>query len=740
MPWREDIRRHGPETVLEGSWAAQQLAELLGWLSAHTNPATVAERGIERVAEILEAEIVALVRPGCETVSIGFPFDQYPEGLLERQVTEPVEQVLVPRLGPCAVVSEPLDRERLQWLVVARAGGPYSPEERDLLRGAARVLDLANQMLGRRLLLERVSGIQTLLVRRTRPQEILDLIVASAAELTGSDISVLRHAGPPPGRVATLGACVGLSEEERRLMSDSPGRGLTRQVLEQGRLIVRDDYQADPASNAMLQSNGVSSLMGAPVREGETVVGALLVGSRGAGRRYSEAEKAALETFAEHASMALIDARMVADAIHRSLHDPLTELPNRELFSDRLAQAIGRAERASSKVAVLFIDIDRFKTVNDSLGHRAGDGVLIAAAHRLDACLRPGDTVARLGGDEFAILVEDADEELGQAVADRVLVALERPFAIAGRTVQLSASIGIAVAGKVGEDPLRDGDLAMYGAKAEGRGRTSVFRPAMRAAVRERLALEAELRGADQRDELFLEYQPIVELTSGRLAMVEALLRWEHPVRGRLEPAAFLQLAEETGAIDPFGRWVIRAACEQARRWQPAAARPIPVCVNVSPAQLHAGDIVRAVADALSVTGLRPEALIIELTETVIMQDVVSAVQRLRGLRELGVSLAVDDFGTGYCSLQYLQQFPVDYLKIASPFVADIAGPDADLSLIRAITDLGISCGLQLIAEGIEYAHQRDQLVEIGCELGQGFLFARPESAQELISRLPVSS
>ena len=248
----------------------------------------------------------------------------------------------------------------------------------------------------------------------------------------------------------------------------------------------------------------------------------------------------------------------------------------------------------------------------------------------------------------------------------------------------------------------------------------------------------AELRGADQRDELFLEYQPIVELTSGRLAMVEALLRWEHPVRGRLEPAAFLELAEETGAIDPFGRWVIRAACEQARRWQPAAARPIPVCVNVSRPSCMRGTS-SAPSPTPSVTGLRPEALIIELTETVIMPD---SSRQCNG--------CADSANWAYRSQSMirdrlllapaLQHFPVDYLKIASPFVADIAGPDADLSLIRAITDLGISCGLQLIAEEIEYAHQRDQLVEIGCELGQGFLFARPESAQELISRLPVSS
>ena len=722
---------------LAGSWPAQQLAEFLCAVSVHPAPAQATTRGIERMAEMLEAEIVAVVRAGCESISIGFPAGQVPESYLRELADTTVQRAELPRIGRCAVAREPLDQERFEWLVVARTGAPLNPEECDLLRGAARVLGLTREMLGHRRLLECVSEIQRQIVRRVPQEEVLEAIARRAAELTTSEIAVLRRVDSAELGRTTIEASVGFDEGTLAAMKSRPETGISAQARRENRLVVEEGYQSATVTNPVAQANQVHAAMAAPVYEGETVVGSLTVASRGVGRLYSAAERHALETFAQHASVALTDARLVAEAVHLAMHDALTGLPNRALFTDRLQQALRRAERSGGQVAVLFLDVDRFKTVNDSLGHTAGDELLIAAGRRLERCIRPGDTAARFGGDEFAVLVEEADEAYGRLVAQRILRGFEQPFKVAEREVQLSASIGIAIAQHPDDDPLRDGDLAMYRAKAEGRGRASLFRPAMRAAARERLELETELRGAGQRGEMFLEYQPIVDLATQETRTVEALVRWWHPRRGRLAPGAFLPLAEETHEITTLGRWVIRAACQQARGWQELLGWSGPaVSVNLSPTQLHATDVVTDVRMALEDTGLPASALVIEVSETVIMVDVASALDRLNGLHRLGVSVAIDNFGTGHCSLQYLKRFPIEFLKIARPFVADIADPGADLSLMRAIVDLGGSCGLRVIAEGVEHRDQWAHLLNVGCELGQGYLFSPPQDAQRLEARL----
>jgi diguanylate cyclase (GGDEF)-like protein len=709
-------------------WPAQQLAEFLASVSAGIDRETAVGLGIERVAEALDAEVTAAVRDGYPIVSIGFPPGELPEAQLRDLARGSEGHTTLPGLGACAVAREPLDPDGHEWLLVARTGPLLGGQERDLLRGMGRVLGLALEMLDHRRLLEHVSGIQRQIVRRCSAEEVMESIVAGAAEVTHCEVAVMRRLDRRDPTQMVICAGTGIdSRTVARGRAASSDNGTTGLATQRNELVVLENYQEVLGGNPVMQADGINAAMAYPVHEFADVVGTLCVASRGPGRRFSTAEREALKTFAEHASMAITDAYLVEDALHRAMHDALTDLPNRALFSDRLEQALQRAERVGGHVAVLFLDIDRFKTVNDSLGHTAGDDLLVAAARRLRGCLRPGDTAARFGGDEFAVLVEDADEQTGRRLAERILRVFAEPFMISGRAVHLGASIGIALGNRPGDDPLRDGDLAMYRAKADGRGRHAVFQSSMRTAAQAQLELESELRVASDRAELFLEYQPIVELYSKQMTMVEALLRWRHPRLGLLAPDAFLPLAEETREIAALGRWVMHSACSQAMAWHALdRGQRTSVAVNVSPIQLHGSDIVTDVCAALAETGLPAESLILELTETVIMEDVAATIERLRQLKELGVGIAIDDFGTGYCSLQYLRRFPIDYLKIARPFIADLADPGADASLIRAITDLGGSFGLTVIAEGVEEPRQRERLIDIGCQLGQGYLFAAP--------------
>jgi diguanylate cyclase (GGDEF)-like protein len=376
---------------------------------------------------------------------------------------------------------------------------------------------------------------------------------------------------------------------------------------------------------------------------------------------------------------------------------------------------------------VLFVDLDGFKSINDSLGHGRGDELLIAVGKRLADTLRAGDTAARLGGDEFAVLVDALeDEREAVTVAKRVLAALRSPVTLTGQEFTVRASIGVATARGPGGDLLRDADLAMYQAKAQGRDRVVSFDCAMHEAMIAGVAMENDLRRALENDALHLAFQPIVDLETGRLRAAEALARWTHPVHGNVTPGEFIPLAEETGLIVPLGSWVLRAACRAAAGWA-----DVPVTVNVSSVQLRSAEFVETVADALCASGLPAERLIIELTESVLMTDVKRTAALLRELKALGVRIAIDDFGTGHSSLQYLQQLPLDTLKIPKPFIDELEVDEGGV-LARAILDLGRSFDLQVIAEGIETERQRERLRELGCTTGQGFLFARPMPAGAL--------
>ena len=419
---------------------------------------------------------------------------------------------------------------------------------------------------------------------------------------------------------------------------------------------------------------------------------------------------------------------------YQATHDPLTGLPNRTLFLDRLELALIRASRSGKRVAVLFCDLDNFKVVNDSLGHGAGDRLLVAHAERLRVALRPGDTVARFGGDEFVILCDELDgEDDAVALAQRVLEAVHDPLAVEATEVFGALSIGIALSAP-GTDPetmIRDADAAMYRAKAKGRARFELFDERMRATVIERLDIESALRRALARHELRVLYQPTVDLRSGRVVGVEALLRWEHPERGQLAPAEFIDVAEETGLIVPIGSWVIDQACRQAQRWQATdtASAPLLVSVNISGRQLDSAALIENIAGVIARTGIDASLLGLEITESVIMRDPAASSSALRALKDVGVRIAVDDFGTGYSSLAYLRRFPVDLLKVDRAFVDGLGRDPEDSAIVAAVVSLAHTLGMEAIAEGVETATQLDELRALGCDMAQGFLMARPMTA-----------
>lgn len=516
-----------------------------------------------------------------------------------------------------------------------------------------------------------------------------------------------------------------------------------------------DPAGCDPSSPGVLPHP--QSAIRTPVLAGDTVLGVMSVESA-TPALYSRQDVEVLEVVAALASTALRNIRLVDDIrrseeqlAHQTFHDPLTGLANRSLFLDRVGHALARSARQAAPLAVLFIDLDDFKKVNDSLGHPSGDRLLEVAAERLTVCVRGSDTVARLGGDEFAILVEDAhspSEVL--AIANRVAAALSSPFHISGSDLFVTASIGVAPAdiGNTADELLRNADVAMYFAKTGGRSAIAIFEPWMQAAAHDRLQLEADMRRGLGRDEFVLHYQPIVKLETGEIIGAEALVRWRHPERGLVPPGEFIPLAEETGLIVPLGSWVLEEACRQGYAWQralPAGSPPLRVTVNLSSRQLQEPAVVATVRDALASSGLTPAALVLEITESVLMQNTSLTLTRLKELKELGLSLAIDDFGTGYSSLGYLQRFPIDILKIDKAFV-DAVGSGGDAALARAVIALGDTLGMQTVAEGIEGAVQVAGLRDLGCMLGQGFHFARPMPAEELdglvtmtTARLPAS-
>jgi diguanylate cyclase (GGDEF)-like protein/PAS domain S-box-containing protein len=426
---------------------------------------------------------------------------------------------------------------------------------------------------------------------------------------------------------------------------------------------------------------------------------------------------------------------------HQAFHDALTGLPNRALFVDRLSHALTRARRSNGLVAACVLDLDNFKVINDSLGHPAGDQLIIQVTERLRAGIRAGDTVARLGGDEFAILLENvSSNDEAVALIERVTSELSQPITIEGHPMFVTISTGIAVGDAVEQDPgrlLRNADIAMYRAKTNGKARFAIFDDSMTGDALERLELEADLRDAIDHGQLRVYYQPIVDLVSGRVAEVEALVRWEHPTRGLIPPIKFIPIAEETGLIVPLGLWVLREACRQTKIWQDEFTRnpELMVGVNLSARQLEHPDLIEEVSAVLLETGLSPSSLRLEITESLTVQNGEWTQMRLRALKALGVKLAVDDFGTGYSSMAYLSNFPIDTLKIDRCFVNKIAEPEGT-AIVQAIITLAHSLGLNVTGEGIESQDQLRSLQLLGCHEGQGYYFSRPVTGEAMASLL----
>ena len=429
---------------------------------------------------------------------------------------------------------------------------------------------------------------------------------------------------------------------------------------------------------------------------------------------------------------------------HQASHDALTDLPNRSLLADRLEQAIGYAQRYQHAVWIAFIDLDNFKLVNDSLGHQHGDQLLRTVAARLRACLRECDTVARLGGDEFTLLLmETADTPAAAGLLQRVLESVAAPVTLEGREHTVTCSIGVSVCPQDGIDAqqlLRQADIAMYRAKEAGRNQVQFFEAGMHARINERTLIEAELRHALERGELSLHYQPKVALRSGEMLGMEALLRWQHPSLGMVSPARFIPVAEETGLIVPIGRWVVRTACAQNQAWQQAGLPPQRVAVNLSTRQFKDPGLVDEIVAALHDSGLQPQYLELELTESLMMHNVGAAVEVLTQLKKLGVSLSIDDFGTGYSSLAYLRLFPIDYLKIDQSFVRDMLGDPNVAAIVRSIIGLAHSLNFKVVAEGVEVEAQLAYLRRYQCDEMQGYLFSRPLPPAGIVGLLQQES
>ena len=486
-----------------------------------------------------------------------------------------------------------------------------------------------------------------------------------------------------------------------------------------------------------LKSLSLAKCIVAPLLVQDRCLGVLRIGFR-SDVHFNSRQMQVLTTFANHLSAAVNNTRLFEAVRAKALHDPLTGLANRTVLNDRLEQAQRRAERSRSNVAVLFLDLDRFKVINDSLGHDAGDDLLIAVAQRLLLSLRPGDTAARFGGDEFVILCEDVvGPHEAVALAERLGEILREPFMLAGDRVFVTASVGIAISSGEGDDAaalLRDADAAMYEAKSHGPARYELFDKRMRQRAVARLELEKDLRRAVEEAQLRVHYQPNIRLDDDAVVGVEALLRWEHPDRGLIPPADFIPLAEETGLIVPIGRWVIETACSQLAEWHRAGASDhgLYMSINLSPHQLKDPCLVSDVTAALLRYGVRPQSLCFEVTESALINDIAGASDVLGRLRGLGVRIALDDFGTGYSSLSYLHTLPVDVLKLDRSFIARLSPELRDRAVIAGMVDLAHALDLTVVAEGVETEEQLRGLRELHCDVVQGHHYCKASPPEDL--------
>jgi diguanylate cyclase (GGDEF)-like protein len=553
---------------------------------------------------------------------------------------------------------------------------------------------------------------------------------------------------------------IGLTGRSRVWRKVPLALSFARQAATTGRTVVVSDVtdsQVDgtPSDERPDKSPDGVAYAVAPLMSGDGIVIGTVCVVDPAPHAWTQAEISALNDLAELlvTEMELTSDLFVKRAtqehlLYSTLHDSLTGLPNRSLFTERLRHSMRRTARHPEDVfAVLFLDLDRFKDVNDNLGHFAGDELLRAVARRLEACLRPEDTVARLSGDEFAILLESiTDASDAGRVAERIEEALSFPINLGGAEVTTSASMGIVTSSMSQEQPeqlLRSADMAMYRAKAAGRARYEMFDRAMHTDALIRLQLETDLRRAVEQREFRLHYQPLVSLRTGRITGLEALLRWEHPQRGLVQPSEFIPIAEETGLIIRVGRWVINEACRQLMVWQKAhpRAEPLSVSVNLSVKQFNQSDLIEQIASAIRTTGIPPDSLRLEITEAALIDKGAAALTLLGQIKQLGVQIYLDDFGTGYSSLIYLHRLPIDAIKIDRELVTTMDTDEKNLRLVRTILTFAQIIGVRAEAEGISTAEQLRELRSLNCEHGQGYLFSAPiphDAVDEVLTADPV--
>jgi diguanylate cyclase (GGDEF)-like protein len=715
------------------NWSTHLLTEYFAVVNAAEDEDEAILHAVERTVEMVEAEVGAVVREGHVHGAYGFG-GPAPEGALHA-VAGGEGRLIAPGIGDLYAVASPLGDIAGDALVVGRLDEPFEPEERQMLQGMAQVLGLslrsirvlaaerhlraekerqATSAQTRQRLVETLLTIQRAISGRRPLPEILDAVTSGAADLLQGATVVLMLAEGGADRRLTVASMHG---EEI-----SPPDGLAREAMTQATVLIRPD--------------ATGTTIAAPVRVTGEMAGSLVAHLPGTVETHAE-ERDQLAAFAQQVSLALTDARTV-EAVREAHHDPVTGLPNRALFLKILNRVLASRGTETDPTSVLFIDLDRFKVVNDSLGHDAGDQLLALVARRLRACVRASDTTARLGGDEFAALLHDSSVESATVVGERIVASIKEPFRVAGREVFIGASVGVATSREVAERSetlLHNADLAMYRAKKEGPGRVLTYEPYMHAEVLDHLSLRGDLQRALREGEFRLQYQPLIRLTDGTPAGVEALIRWHSPARGFVSPVDFIPIAEEFGLIVDIGQWVLETSATQVAQWR----RTFPdlgLNVNVSGHQLVHPRFADNVMRALALAGLPSSAVTLELTESVLMSEPDLGKAALHSLRTLGVQLSIDDFGTGYSSLAYLRELPVDELKIDRAFIARAELTGEDLALVRTIVELAQILGLRTVAEGIENVTQLESLRKLGCAYGQGYHLCRPTDAADIPGKL----
>ncbi|MCL6550482.1 MAG: EAL domain-containing protein [Acidothermus cellulolyticus] len=715
-------------------WAAAAIAHFLAAVVDLPQPQKVLLTAVQQLAQTLAANRVAIVQAG--HVLAGSDDAGDTDGPKRRRLTRYTVPVGGPLQGELLIERDrELDEaERTLVTGMARAVemsyamGRTLEAERRLRTRSERQANVNAKLLAslreRQRLLEALSGIQRMISRREPLVDILDAVVRTVHDVLGVDTVIIRR-----GPSATVAARCGGTERTARWLARLPlPDGTTGGV--------HDLETANPPAGI-----AVTRALAGVVHENGRIAGALIAATTDPARLWRDADRGALGVFADHVTLAITDATTV-EAMNRAFHDSLTGLASRALFLDRLNLGLAQAARSGTNLCLLFIDLDRFKIVNDTLGHAAGDVLLVEIANRLRSCLRASDTAARYGGDEFVALLHDTDVRGAAIVAARIIDAVRQPLRVGEMDVTVDASIGIACSvagGTAADDLLRSADVAMYRAKRAGRGRYAIYEPSMHAALLEQLHLETELRGALHRGEFVVHYQPIVELATGDILGAEALLRWNHPRRGLLTAAEFVPIAEDCGEMVEIGSWVLRTACAQARAWQRELGEaPFTISVNVSTAQLAGDTFAGYLKEVLENTGLAATSLVLDITEALVLREEPWLLARLEELKLLGVSLAVDDFGARYSSLAGLPRLPLDMVKIDQAFIDAVGTPEGS-AFARKIVELAHTLDLQVIAEGVQTQQQFEELRRARCEFAQGYLFAEPVDTDRVPALRPTA-